>query len=166
MMAFYTWLMRTHRNENTPISELAEELHKHSHIITRGQGYKRSRAYVQILCKTKEHLDAFEDAWKEYSAYKTECRKNDKQSDTMIAENLNLEEPGMTFCEWMIHHYLGKDTARGDLAYDMHHEGDVADLHTREDILAYLRFHRACKECIAVFKRCWRDYEKYEAANA
>ena len=44
--------------------------------------------------------------------------------------------------------------------------GDVADLHTREDILAYLRFHRACKECIAVFKRCWKDYEKYEATHA
>jgi len=73
-MAFYTWLMRTHRNENTPIGELAEELHKFSHIITRGQGYKRSRAYVQILCKTSKHLDAFEDAWKGYTAYKAECR--------------------------------------------------------------------------------------------
>lgn len=74
MMAFYTWLMKNHRHENTPLGELAEELHKHSHIITRGQGYKRSRAYVQILCKTSEHLDAFEEAWKGYTAYKSECR--------------------------------------------------------------------------------------------
>jgi len=74
MMAFYTWLMRNHRHENTPQGNLAEALHKFSYVITRGIGYKRSRAYVEILCKTDEHLAAFEEAWIDYTAYKSECR--------------------------------------------------------------------------------------------
>lgn len=74
MMAFYTWLMRNHRHKNTLQGKLAEVLHKYSYVITRGIGYKRSRAYVEILCKTDEHLKAFEDVWVDYTAYKAECR--------------------------------------------------------------------------------------------
>ena len=52
-------------------------------------------------------------------------------------------------------------TPRGDLAGDMKHEeaGFPKD-GDRQRILDYLDGMFACDECIALFKRCWRDYEK------
>lgn len=66
----------------------------------------------------------------------------------------------MDFYDWMIKRYEGKDTPRGDLAGDMKHEADFPKNAGRERILEYLDWKGACEECIAVFKRCWRDYKK------
>lgn len=66
----------------------------------------------------------------------------------------------MTFYDWMLNKYLQKDTPRGDLANDMKRESDFPGYGDYEIILAYLKYKNACEECIAVFKRCWRDYQK------
>ena len=67
----------------------------------------------------------------------------------------------MNFYDWMIGKYYGKDTPRGDLAGDMKHEEDGFPKDgDRQRILDYPDGMFACDECIALFKRCWRDYEK------
>ena len=66
-----------------------------------------------------------------------------------------------TFKEWIIEKYLGKDTPRGDLAYDIRWDKEFPEGHVgRERILNYLCYRRACKECVALFKRAWKDYCK------
>ena len=66
----------------------------------------------------------------------------------------------MDFYDWMMKRYEGKDTPRGDLAGDMKHEADFPKGADRERILEYLDWKGACEDCVAVFKRCWRDYKK------
>jgi len=72
----------------------------------------------------------------------------------------------MTFYEWMISRYDGKDTPRGDLAYDMKRSSDFPDTNDRDRLLRYLHVKRACKEAVAVFKRCFRDYTRAVEAGA
>lgn len=66
----------------------------------------------------------------------------------------------MTLYDWMMAKYLSKDTPRGDLAHDMHHDADFPRDDDYDRLLRYLRYRRACAECVALFKRCWRDYQK------
>ena len=65
-----------------------------------------------------------------------------------------------SFYDWMIEKYAGKDTVRGDLAEDMKRSDDFAGFNDRDVILTYLQRKNACPECVAVFKRCWRDYAR------
>ena len=55
----------------------------------------------------------------------------------------------MTFYEWMMERYLHRDTPRD---YEL--------------LLNYLIRRHACSECLALFKRCWRDYQKMMACHA
>lgn len=64
----------------------------------------------------------------------------------------------MSFYEWMLSRYEGKDSPRGDLAYDMKRSGDFPDTKDRGVILNYLNAKFACDEAVAVFKRAYRDY--------
>ena len=64
-----------------------------------------------------------------------------------------------TFKEWIIRKYLGRDTLRGDLAYDISRDesfpkGDPE----REGILDHLHRKFACHKCTELFKRSWKDY--------
>ena len=75
----------------------------------------------------------------------------------------------MTFYEWMINRHLGKDTVAGDLAGDMRitrstfpRQADAESEENRQKILNYLILRGACRECIAVFKRCWNAYSRHE----
>ncbi len=72
----------------------------------------------------------------------------------------------MTFYDWMMAKYLSKDTPRGDLAHDMHHDADFPRDDDYDRLLRYLRYRRACTECVALFKRCWRDYQKAMVCHA
>lgn len=72
----------------------------------------------------------------------------------------------MTFYDWMMAKYLSKDTPRGDLAHDMHHDADFPRDDDYDRLLRYLRYRRACTECVALFKRCWRDYRKAMVCHA
>jgi len=65
-----------------------------------------------------------------------------------------------SFYDWMIEKYAGKNTARGDMAGDMKRSGDFTRLNDRDMILTYLQGKNSCPECVALFKRCWRDYER------
>lgn len=66
-----------------------------------------------------------------------------------------------TYKEWIIRKYLGKDSPRGDMAYDANRDKSFPEgLVSKEQILTFLRLRRACKECVAVFKRTWKDYCK------
>lgn len=66
-----------------------------------------------------------------------------------------------SYKEWIVRKYLGKDTPRGDMAYDVNRDEDFPKgLAGRERILNHLRFRRACRECVALFKRTWKDYCK------
>jgi uncharacterized protein YozE (UPF0346 family) len=64
------------------------------------------------------------------------------------------------FYDWLLERYLGKDTPRGDLAYDAKREKDFPKLDDRTAILHYLGSKHACREAVGVFKRAYRDYAK------
>ena len=67
----------------------------------------------------------------------------------------------MNFYEYMMEHYLGKDTAKGDLAGDMRHEeGSFPKDGGHDEIRRYLVRRRACRECLQVFERCWKEYTR------
>lgn len=68
----------------------------------------------------------------------------------------------MSFYDWMMKKYLGKNTQRSDFAEDMKCSGDFTKCNDKEAILAYLHRNNACAECVVVFKKCWKDYEKCE----
>ena len=72
----------------------------------------------------------------------------------------SIKGVNMTFYEWMMAKYLGKDTPGGDLAEDMKRVRDFPETNTREAILDYLGWKGACSGCVQTFKRCWRDYER------
>jgi uncharacterized protein YozE (UPF0346 family) len=72
----------------------------------------------------------------------------------------------MSFYEWMLSRYYGKDTPRGDLAYDMKRSGDFPKTSNREALLNYLDAKFACDQAVAVFKRCFRDYTRAVEAGA
>ncbi len=65
----------------------------------------------------------------------------------------------MTFFDWMMENYLGEDTAEGDLAEDMHHENDFPKTDEYSKITFYLRQKHACRECLEVFRSCWKEYK-------
>ena len=66
-----------------------------------------------------------------------------------------------TYKEWMVEKYLGKDTPRGDLAYDLKRDKEFPEGHiNRERILDYLSFRGACNSAVKYFKRTWNDYCK------
>ena len=62
--------------------------------------------------------------------------------------------------------YRNRNTSRGDLARDMMHElkihpEEAVDRIDSEDLfMHYLSDHHACRECVAVARRCWRSYRK------
>jgi uncharacterized protein YozE (UPF0346 family) len=72
----------------------------------------------------------------------------------------------MKFLDWMTDRYLGKDTPRGDLAHDMKRDHSFPKDNTRDSIYRHLELRYACPQCKALFKRCWRDYEKAMGCNA
>lgn len=66
-----------------------------------------------------------------------------------------------TYKDWLIEKYLGKDTPRGDLAYDVNRDKDFPEGHlTRERILDHLDIKNACDSAKELFKRTWKDYCK------
>jgi len=77
----------------------------------------------------------------------------------------------VNFKEWLIKKYDGRRGPRGDLAYDVGRDDtfpmDAGDYWKsyRERCVDYLRMHGACRECVATFKRAYRDYEKAMTAN-
>ena len=71
----------------------------------------------------------------------------------------------MTFYDWMIARYQGKNSPSGDLADDMSSDKAWPAENTRAAIQDHLNNHDACSECVEVFKRCWRDYRKNEEVS-
>lgn len=76
-----------------------------------------------------------------------------------------------TFYEFMLQ-YRNWDSIRGDLARDMiymqaHHpeEGDLNEIGSAQQFLGYLSAHGACKECMAVARRCWHLYRDSRGAS-
>lgn len=72
----------------------------------------------------------------------------------------------MYFYDWFIEKYFGRDTMRGDLAEDMKRDKRFPKQGDREKILLHLRSVHACEECIALFKRAYRDFQKATVQNA
>lgn len=69
----------------------------------------------------------------------------------------------MFYYDWLLAKYFGKDSARGDLACDAHHEKDFPLTDEKDCILAYLKRKHACEECLEVFRRSFKDYEKFKS---
>ena len=75
-----------------------------------------------------------------------------------------------SFYEFMLQ-YKDKDTPRGDLARDMIYmqtrhpeEGDLNRINSEHWLMCYLSAHRACDECCAVARRCWKSYRKTQGS--
>ena len=75
-------------------------------------------------------------------------------------------EATMKFYQWMLEMYLGKDTPRGDLAHDMKRDRSFPVTNDWKAIYRHLELRSACPQCKALFKRCWRDYEKAMECDA
>lgn len=73
----------------------------------------------------------------------------------------------MTFYDFVIEKYLGKDSPRGDLAYDMERDKEYfpvvcdAGQRSRQKIKDYLQRRNACRECLKTFGYCWTSYRNY-----
>lgn len=61
------------------------------------------------------------------------------------------------FFRWMMARYLCEDSPAGDLAKDMYSDDEFPVTDSRREILCHL--HGACKECLEVFERCWKEYQ-------
>ncbi len=66
----------------------------------------------------------------------------------------------MTFYDWVVGKYKGKDSMIRDLAGDMEWDRDFPKDGTKADILNYLYSQHACDGCITAFKRAWTAYRK------
>lgn len=72
----------------------------------------------------------------------------------------------VNFKNWVLARYLGKDSARGDFAADMVRADDAPEEDRKERWIGYLTWeHHACPEAMAVFRRMWADYEKWQRAG-
>jgi len=72
----------------------------------------------------------------------------------------------MSFYDWCIKRYLGKDSAAGDLAGDMKRSTDFPKSATDKEILeSYLRSKHACSDALRSFRAVFRGYKK-ECENA
>ena len=73
----------------------------------------------------------------------------------------------MTFYDFVVNRYSGKDSPRGDFAYDIERDKENfpvvsnADSISRQRIKDYLIFHNACSGCLEAFHDCWTSYRKY-----
>lgn len=66
-----------------------------------------------------------------------------------------------TYKEWIIQRYLGKDSPRGDLAYDIKYDKTFPrGCASREQILEYLNSRNACDGAIKAFESTWSNYCK------
>jgi len=69
-----------------------------------------------------------------------------------------------SFYQYMME-YRNRKTMRGDLARNimrelkLHPEEAVDQIDSEEEFMHYLFFHNACRECVAVARRCW-SYRK------
>ena len=100
--------------------------------------------YIRI-CARKEML---------FCLFSCSERAADEPEMTMLEVN------GVSFYEWMLSRYAGKDSPRGDLTGDMKRSGDFPNTCDRAAILNYLDGKFACDEAIEVFKRAYRDYQR------
>lgn len=66
----------------------------------------------------------------------------------------------MNFYTWMMKKHLRTQAPIGDLARDM--QGDKAFPHdgSRDEIRSYLESCDACSECMYVFEKAWKKYER------
>ena len=73
----------------------------------------------------------------------------------------------MTFYDFVIEKYYGKDSPRGDLAYDMERDKKTfpvvydASERSKRIIKNYLIRRNACEECLDTFNACWTSYRNY-----
>ena len=73
----------------------------------------------------------------------------------------------MTFYDFVVERYSGKDTPRGDFAYDIEREQKYfpvvydADDNSRQKIKDYLIRNNACSGCMKAFRDCWTSYRNY-----
>ena len=77
-MNFYNWMMRNHRDENTPAGDLAADMKRVRDTFPRnGVGkfdgwHSLIRSYLVRHHACSECLEVFEECWKEY----VECEKS------------------------------------------------------------------------------------------
>lgn len=64
----------------------------------------------------------------------------------------------MKFYDWITETHLDTKGAAGDLARDMEADFYTGE-NTKEAILAHLNSCGAIPECVAVFEKCWGEYE-------
>lgn len=71
-MTFFTWMVRTHKNDSSPLGDLARDMWRDSKNFTRSTAYRRNQVYLELCGACTSCMEAFEEAWKEYAVFKTE----------------------------------------------------------------------------------------------
>ena len=72
-MTFFTWMIRKHQRDDTPIGDLARDMQHESKKFVRSTAYCHNRNYLELHGACDDCMEAFEDAWKEYAGDKAEC---------------------------------------------------------------------------------------------
>ena len=68
----------------------------------------------------------------------------------------------ITFYDFMMDRYRGKNNRFGDLAEDMERDPDFPrDTIDRETVRHYLASCLACADCMNTFSAAWRNYKKF-----
>ena len=78
----------------------------------------------------------------------------------------------MCFYRYMMRNYRGTNTPEGDLAKDMERDREHFPMNGRGKYDGWHRLIRdhlvrnhACRECLAVFERCWEEYVACEKSR-
>ena len=73
-MTFFTWMVRTYKNESSPLGDLAMDMLRDSKNFPRSTAYRRNQAYLEVCGACPGCMEAFEEAWKEYVTFQSGCR--------------------------------------------------------------------------------------------
>lgn len=83
--------------------------------------------------------------------------------------SVTYKEEIITFYTYMTRNYLGKASPKGDLAMDIKRDKDRFPKNRsckfngwHRLIQNYLISQGACGDCMEVFEKCWKEYERCE----
>ncbi|WP_252234765.1 YozE family protein [Clostridium sp. ZS1] len=75
-----------------------------------------------------------------------------------------LVDEKTTFRQWIVRSYLDNNP-RGDLARDVLKDVNFPNTHDYSEMVDYLRYKKACKEAMDVFRNSYRTFAKLKGLD-
>ncbi len=70
MQGYKTFMVKVYKKERNPLGDLARDIEGDKGFPNRSDNKKEILSYLEYVGACPEAIDAFEDSWKVYSAYK------------------------------------------------------------------------------------------------